>query len=138
MRSTNRKDRNDQEVFVGDKVIFMWGWFPWKENGKARMHLHTITEGKPFHDGSGKFHEHEPGVLFCMDNYVNNWEGRCLKVTDEYITQFEIPLDSDFFEDDGKAVKITDDINIYGLSDEQFKKIKQDFINIQNNLLWKI
>ena len=137
MRSTNRHDKKGQEVFVGDKVLFYWGWFPWKGQPKGRMRLHTITEGKPFWSGDGTYHEHEPGVLFCMDACVNDWVGKCLKVTDEYIQQYNIPEGVDFFEDGGVAVPITGDVNVYGLSDEEFEKWKDDLNKKQAAILWQ-
>lgn len=135
-RSTNMKDRKGQEVFVGDKVLFCWGWFPWKGVPKGRMRLHTIVEGKPFITGDGKLNEHEPGVYFQMDTCVNDWEGKCMKVDDEYIEKNGIPTGYDFFEEDGKSVKITDDTNVYGLSDEQFEKWKADLARKQAEVLW--
>jgi hypothetical protein len=130
------KDRKGQEVFVGDKVLFYWGWFPWKGTAKGRIRMHTITEGKPFLTGDGAWHEHEPGVYFCMDSCVNDWAGKCMKVDEEYIAKYGIPEGIDFFEDEGVAIPITDDVNVYGLSDEEFKKWKEDLNRQQLHLLW--
>ena len=136
MKSTNMKDKFDQEVFVGDKVLFYWGWFPYKGTVKARVRMHTITEGKPFATLDGAWHEHEPGVYFCMDACVNKWEGICIKINEEYINKYNIPQEVDFFEEEGVAVPITDETNVYGLSDEEFKKWKQNLNRQQLHLLW--
>lgn len=108
MRTTNKFDVNDQEIFEGDKVIYVWGWKVSKGKVIARYQIHTITVKEAHLMNNGEMHDDGDGVIFCLGKSYNFWEGKKVqKLTKEQIEEVGIEDDTDFIiNDEGIAVKL--------------------------------
>lgn len=113
--STNKFDCNNQEIFVGDKIIKWWGAFYW--NGKTRMmyRLHTIVK-KPAHKmNSGTMHDDGGGFVYNMGNAYNIWEGHEVeKITIDKFKQLGMPEEIEFFFDDNDNPVIVTGKHLFG------------------------
>jgi len=101
MKTTNKFDRDGNEIFVGDKVMKQWGWF--KHNGDVKTHfqIHTIVEKDAHMMGNGQMHDDGDGKIFCLGRTYNFWNGNEVKkLTDDEVAKIGMPDDTDFFFDD--------------------------------------
>ena len=76
MRTSNKFDSENNEIFEGDKVIHLWGWFTWNSEHKSRYRIHTITVNDAYLMGDGQMHDDGGGIIFCLGKSYNFWEGK--------------------------------------------------------------
>ncbi|WP_298842099.1 hypothetical protein [uncultured Clostridium sp.] len=131
MRTSNKFDSENNEIFEGDKVIHSWGWFTWNGEHKIRYRIHTITVNDAYLMGDGQMHDDGGGIIFCLGKSYNFWEGKTVtKLTTEEVEKIGMKDDVDFFFDDNKiAVKFTDQ-HFMGISNEEWDlemKRRNDF-----------
>jgi hypothetical protein len=110
MRTTGKFDSKEQEIFEGDKVIHAWGWFNWKGKMRTQYQIHTITVRDAHLMANGEMHDDGGGKIFCLGRAYNFWEGKTVqKLTTEEVDKIGMANDVQFFfDDDEKAIKVTD------------------------------
>lgn len=65
---TGISDKNDNPIFVGDKVKKTWGW--WANSGYD-VREHTITKYAELNR-----------VEYRLDDLANIWSGECVEIVD--------------------------------------------------------
>lgn len=140
MRSTNKFDKKGQEIFEGDKVLMQWNWFNWKDKFRTGYQIHTITVRPAHMMANNEMHDDGGGIIFCLGQCYNFWEGKEVqKLTPEDIVRINQPEDSTFFfEDDGIAVKFTDQ-HLLQMFDEEWKiELERRRVSEFNNMWYPI
>ena len=123
MRTTGKFDRNNQEIFEGDKVLRAWGMFNWNGKTRTQYQIHTITVKDAHLMANGRMHDDGGGIIFCLGKTYNFWEGKDVeKITKEEVEKLGINDDKYFFfDDENKALRLTDQ-HLLVLSDEDWQK----------------
>ena len=103
MESTGKFDTNNQEIFVGDKVLKAWWHFEHKGETKACFQIHTIIKEKAYLMGDGNMRNDKDGNVFRLGKCANTWKGKEVKkLTKEEIERIGIEEDVYFFFDEEK------------------------------------
>ncbi|MBP7189640.1 MAG: hypothetical protein KA998_00120 [Rickettsiaceae bacterium] len=79
MESTGKFDINNQEIFVGDKVLKAWGFFEEKGKMKPYFKIHTIIKEQAYLMGDGNMRNDIAGNIFILGKTYNTWKGKDVK-----------------------------------------------------------
>jgi hypothetical protein len=135
-RTTGKFDSKGAEIFENDKVIHAWMWGSYLGAAITVYQIHTITVRDAYLMGNGEMHDDGGGIIFCLGNAYNFWEGDSVtKLSQEELDKINVPDDTRFFfNSDGKAVIYTDQ-HFWNATDDEWinhkfnlKKMFEDFL----------
>ncbi len=136
-RTTGKFDAHGEEIFEGSKVLKCWGWFTFDGEMKNRYRMHTIVVRPAHRMGDGQMHDDGGGIIFCMGNTVNFWQGKELNIlSPELVEKTGFPEETDFFFDENdNPVRFTDQ-HFLGLEDKAWEKYLEERKQAEFNLLF--